>query len=538
MKSIFYSALLILSVSSGLASCTKNKEEVPSPVEGLDAKGGRNRAELTFEVPGNAKSGKVFYGGGLFKEFAVTDASVQQKIMVEDLQEQEQVLRVVTITDEGVVSDPRAVKVKVYGSTYESGLKPRKWADQVTHSGTSLQFKFDNPAPNETGVRIVFTNTSGTKDSVLMNSTVNAIEVSNIDTSKAYYYYSIYKPEAGVIDDFFSPSVDLKTALMLDFKKSNWTIAGVSGEEAGHGAHNIIDNKSTTSWHSRAGSTTPHWITVDMDNPKFIDGFYYLNHPGNGNGPKSIKIEVSQDNVSWLAVLQMDVSESYFRQRLPLPQTVSARYFRISVLGSVNPAATQTEISEIDTYNVQSISGDNGYQTSTPIPLTNAKAPFTGDGSVAFPAVSRMQKLAGWKHSSNAVVSFDNGSKAFNVFIAPVWGLPAVTNAKVYQTIPLQPGHYLMKIQVGAADGPGDVYGVVASGESLPDYTTVPSAASTIKYANLVEKQNKTVELLIIVTETKPVSFGIVYNLRSQYSATGIPWTTFNLKAFELAKVE
>ena len=95
-----------------------------------------------------------------------------------------------------------------------------------------------------------------------------------------------------------------------------------------------------------------------------------------------------------------------------------------------------------------------------------------------------------------------------------------------------------MKIHAGGAVGPADVYGVVSSGTSLPDYTSVASAANTIKYVDLVENQNKKNELLIIVTDEMPVNIGVVYNLRDQYGATGTPWTSFNLNAFELSKIE
>jgi hypothetical protein len=540
MKRILYLVVLILFLATGLLSCKKDKADAPAPVEGLAAHAGRNRAEVEFEVPSDAKSGKVFYGSGNFEEFTVTDATALQKVIVEELSEQEQTIRVVTMNGDSIVSNPRAVKVKVYGTNYESGLKPRKWADQVTNSATSLQFQFDNAVAGETGVRVVFTNTSGAKDSVLMKSALNMIEVNNIDTTKPYYYYSVHKPEADAIDDFFSTSVDLKTALMLDFKKAGWRIAGVSGEETGYVADNIIDNNSNTSWHSQASGAFPHWVTIDMVNPKFIDGFYYINYPGNGNGAKNVKFEISNDNTNWTTVLQTEVGESYLRQRLELSQTVVGRYLKISVLGSRNIGATQTEFAEIDAYNIQNVSADNGYLKSTPVALVNAKAPFTGDGSNPFPALGayRMQKVAGWTHSSNAVVSYDNNGTTFSLFIAPVWGLGPVTNGKVYQTVNLQTGHYLLKIQAGKAVGPADAYGVVSSGGSLPDYTTVASAANTIKYVDLVENQNKTVELLIIVTDATTVNIGVVYNLRDQYGATGTPWTSFNLNGFELSKVE
>jgi hypothetical protein len=540
MKQVFNIPMLIILISTGLIGCKKDQADAPAPVQDLNAHGGRNRAEVIFQVPGDAKTGKVFFGNGDFKEFTVTDASAVQKVTVDELTEQEQTLRVVTMNNEGIVSDPRGVKVKVYGSKYESALKPRVWADQVTHSASSLEFQFNDAVQDETGVRVVFTNLAGAKDSVLMASTQKSITVNNVDTTKDYYYYSVFKPEAEAIDDFYSPSLDLKTALMLDFKKAGWTIAAASSEDAANPAANIIDNKAGSSWRSQSGGAFPHWVVIDMGNAKFIDGFYYINYPGTGDGAKNIKFETSLDNTSWTSVLQTEVIESYLRQRLALPQTVTARYVRISVLGAVNAAATRTEFAEIDAYNIQNVSANNGYTKTTAVGLTNAKAPYTGDGSNPFPALGafRMQKVAGWTHSANAVVSYDNNGNAFSLFIAPVWGLGGVTNGKVHQTVTLQPGDYLLKIHAGGISGPAEAYGVASSGSSLPDYTTVASATNTLAYSKLTDNVNKTVEMLIVVKDATPVNIGVVYNLRDQYATTGTPWTSFNINGWELAKVE
>ena len=542
MKRTLNFLLPVLIIATVLYGCKKDHADVPAPVEGLKAYAGKNRAMVEFEVPANATSGKVFYGNGEFVAFTVNDPGAKQAVVVEELPEQEQTLRVVTINSDGITSDPKGVKVKVYGSKYESGLKPRKWADQLDHTASSIQLVFNDAAADEDGVWVVFTHTSGAKDSLRMSNTSNTIDIGDIDTEKPYYYYSVFKPEAESIDEFYSVNVDLKTALMLDFKKSNWAIFGVSDEETGKGAANIIDNDINTSWHSKAGITFPHWISVDMANPKMIDGFYYVNDQGNEKSAKNIRFEVSDDNTNWTVALETEVLDNFLRQRLPLAHSVTARYFKVTVLESWGGPTSPTQFAEIDTYNNQDVSGENGkdaYTTSTAITLVNAKMPFQGDGSNPFPALGdyRMQKLAGWSHNANAVVSYDKNGDAFSLFTAAVWGLSAVTNGKVYQTVSLQPGQYLLKIQVGSADGPVDIYGVVAK-NGLPDYTEVASSTSTMKYLDLLSNQNKTVEIVFAVTDATPVNIGVVYNIRDQYGATGTPWSSFNLKGFELFKVE
>ncbi len=532
-------AMMII-IIAGFVSCKKDKTDVPAAVEGLTAHPGKNRAEVEFAVPPNAIKGKVFFGSGNYKEFTVTDASAPQKVIVEELNEQEHTLRVVTINGDGMVSDPRAVKVKVYGANYESGLKPRKWVDQVTHSANSLEFKFDNAVASETGVRIKYTNTGGNDDSVTMSNAANSIAVDNIDTTKPYYYFSLYKPEAAAIDDFHSSPVDLKTALMLDFKKSGWKILEASGNDPEHVPASVIDNDPDSYWLSDAAATLPHSVTIDMESPKYIDGFYFLNPPGVGGGATNLKVELSADNVNWTTALQADVTESYFRQRLPLSQTAIARYIKLSVLETRVSSNTQSGFVEIDAYNVQNVSGDNGYTSSTPVSLVNAKAPFTGDGSNPFPALGafRMQKLSGWTHSANAVVTYDNLGPSFSMFIAPVWGLPEVENGKVFQAVDLEAGAYILKVLPGGADGPAQVYGVVTSDNALPNYSNVPTASNVMSYANMVDYQNKSVEMRITVPQAMKVYIGFVYNLKSQYAQTGLPWTSFKINELNLVKAE
>lgn len=548
MKRIVYLLVFILFLATSITGCRKDDASAPVPVEGLKAYAGKNRAKLEFHVPANAKTGKVFFGNGNFQEFEVSDPAALQSVIVEGLSEEEQILRVITMNSEGVNSNPKGVKVKVYGSTYQNALKPRKWLNQVNNSATSIELLFDDAFENETKVWVVFTNTAGTKDSVSIENTLNTIQVNNIDTSKTAYYYSAYKPAAEVIDEFQSASVDLKDALMLNFTKQDWIIAGMSGSEEGKGAEFIIDNDAGTSWHSTAGVPFPQWVSVDMGTLKLVDGFYYLNHQGNGNFAKKIRFEVSNDNTNWTQVLETDVSTSYLRQRLPLSQSVKARYFKVTVIDSWNPTATKTQFAEIDVFNVQNISAENGkdsYTTITAIPLVNATRPFTGDGSTAFPALGespagtpRMQKMKGWTHSPNAIVTYDNFSGNFSLFIAAVWGLPEVENGKIHQSVNLQPGQYRLKVQAGTANGPADIYGVVTGEGELPDYTSVLTDANIIKYLDLMPLQNKTAELYFAVEEASSVNIGFVYNVRSQYSANGTPFSSFDIQGLDLEKVE
>ncbi|RZK47536.1 MAG: hypothetical protein EOO94_00375, partial [Pedobacter sp.] len=118
MKHILGTVLMSFIMMCGIISCKKDKADMPAPVEGLTANPGNGRAEVVFDVPPGAVKGKVFFGSGDFTEFTVTDPGTLQKVIVDSLPELEQTLRVVTMNSDGVVSDPRGIKVNVYGPKY------------------------------------------------------------------------------------------------------------------------------------------------------------------------------------------------------------------------------------------------------------------------------------------------------------------------------------------------------------------------------------------------------------------------------------
>ncbi|PZR28360.1 MAG: hypothetical protein DI535_06885 [Citrobacter freundii] len=550
MKCLLSLFLLGCFFATGMTGCKKDEASVPLPVDGLKAYAGKYRAKIEFEVPADAKTGKIFYGSGKVQAFDVSDATAMQDIVVTDLAEDAQVLRVVTMNAAGVSSTPKGVSVKVYGAKYQGTIKPRKWSNQIEKGPDAIELVFEAAFAGETGVQVVYTNTAGKKDSVLMSASSNTIVINNINTDEAYYCYSIYRPETDAIDDFKSDVVDLKTAAMLDFKKAEWTISGSSGDQSGMGAANLIDNNINSAWQSQSGGNFPYWVTIDMGSEKLMDGFNYVNYQGNAKSGKNLKFELSNDNSSFTMVLQAQVKDSYLRQRLPIGQTVSGRYLRITVEDAWDANATSAQIAEIDAYNNQNVSGTNGkedWTISTPVTMVNASKPFKGDGSVAFPALGtypdastpRMQKLQGWIHSANAQVTYDNSQpNIISMFTAAPWGLPEVTNGKLYQSVNLQPGYYSLKISVAHADGPADAYGVVTAGGTVPDFTAIPASSAVYRYMNLVANQNKTVEMIFSVATAGPVNIGLVYNIREQYSINGTPWSSFNVNGFQLAKID
>jgi len=548
MNKTRYLLLSIVLLAAIFTACKKDEINPPSVVSDLVAYAGKNRAKVEFKTPEEAVSGKVFYGSGEFDVFSVAGAATTQSIIVDELPEGEQTLRVVTLNADGLVSDPKGVIVKVYGDSYQNGLASRQLMNQSTISPTSVKIFFGAADEGEVGVRIVFTNTSGAKDSIMMSNALTSIVVDDIDLNEAYYYYSVFKPETDAIDEFQTTPVDAKEAAMLNFEKSKWTIVEFSSEEPGGDgqwalANYIIDDDITTFWHSEVVASLaqmPHWITVDMQSEKKFNGFYFIQTQeiGEQGLAKGFRVEISSDNSTWTNVMEGEFTTSRYRQTFTFADPVVARYFKITILSGYNDAFW-SQIAEIDLFNVANVSGENGMDPPTEVSLVNAKSPFESDGSDLFPAVGegRMQKVTGWKHSDNAYITYDSNSpNSITLWSAEVWGIADVTNGKIYQTVDLQPGNYTLNIETGYATDPtcADAYGVVATGETLPDYTLVTSASEVLGYSDLIANQQTVNSISFTITSASSVTIGVVYNTHNIYGTLGIPWSEVHINGFEL----
>ncbi len=548
MKSTSSIILSIVFFAATFTACEKDKIDVPSVVSDIKTYAGRNRAKVEFNVPEESVSGKVFYGNGKFVEFSVADTGTVQNVIIDELSEGKQILRIVTFNAEGQVSDPKGVYANVYGVNYQNGLVSRQLLNQSTISPTSVEIFFKEAQAGEVGVRILFTNLSGTKDSIMMNSSQTSILVNNIKLTEQYYYYSVFKPEPDAIDVFTTTRINAKEAAMLSFEKTKWKLASFSSQEPGGDgkwalASYIIDDKVSTFWHSEVVASLaqmPHWLLVDMKSEKKFNGFHFvqsqdLNEQGLAKG---FRFEISSDNSTWKNVLEGEFTTSRYKQTFTFGESVVARYFKITILSGFNDAFW-SQIAEIDLFNEANVSGDNGVDPPKEVPLINAKSPFVSDGSDLFPAVGegRMQKVSGWQHSNNAYITYDkNSPNSITLWSAAVWGIGNVTNGKIYQTVNLQPGKYVLNIDVGYATDPtcADAFGVIARGATLPDFTLVTSSADVLGSSDLIANQRTINSIAFTMTSASPVTIGIVYNTHSLYETLGVPWSELHINGFEL----
>ena len=527
MKHFAYTSILLLVLAALAVGCQKGKVTIPQPASGLKAYPGRNAARVEFNVPADAKAGKIFYNMGAVEEFTVTDPGVVQSYTLRGLPDGENIIRVATKNAEGVFSDPKGVKVLVYGEDYLKGLSNRTLLNQTVVSSSTIELTFGDALADETELRLFYTNTSGEKDSLSLSISQKSVTVADIDLGKDYYYCSVYKPTDDFIDEYVSVKVSIPDFFKKKFWKNLWRIEGVSSESEQGKAANLIDNKDNSAWRSQDGSG-PHWIVVEMQAPKLYDGFIIEQAQEliEGGFSKNYKFEASSDGSVWDVVQEGRLRAHCYRQKIAFKRSVKSRYFRITVLDSYDDASPQ--LAEIDLFNDSETSGENGMEMPM---LVNAQPPFEGDGSDRFPAVGtgRMQRLTYWTHNDAAFISHDTVIGTFNIFSCAVWGCSSVTNGKIYQSLHLLPGKYVLNVQMGGTSHPDctDVFGIITKAPVLPDFSNVETDQDVLGIADLDARTNSLVTIPFSLESERDVTIGVVYNTYNIYPAS--IWSDINI---------
>jgi hypothetical protein len=126
-------------------------------------------------------------------------------------------------------------------------------------------------------------------------------------------------------------------------------------------------------------------------------------------------------------------------------------------------------------------------------------------------SANRWGILADWITSASVknASGFGGYEKRSNVGFISLeagWGLPNVTDGKIYQTITLPAGSYRMEIVMNDFNAGGSRYIAVAEGTTLPNVANITS--SSIAFSNLESKT-----LNFNIDQTKQVSIGFAANL-------------------------
>lgn len=148
---------------------------------------------------------------------------------------------------------------------------------------------------------------------------------------------------------------------------------------------------------------------------------------------------------------------------------------------------------------------------------------------------SRWGILANWTTSAGARnVNNTNGGYELRGGVGVIsfeagWGLPAVTNGLIYQTVTLPAGTYSFEANSLDQNAGGTRYIAVAAGSSLPLVENIPSTA--ISYVVLNPQPAKTsVKLEFTLTETTLVSIGFAATM----PATGMYTKIGNVRLYSM----
>ncbi len=157
--------------------------------------------------------------------------------------------------------------------------------------------------------------------------------------------------------------------------------------------------------------------------------------------------------------------------------------------------------------------------SSTPIPVIT-QAPYLVNSVAPFDYIdsgNRWGTPANW--TVNAAVLTRDGYGGYDgqygqvIALESGWGSPILVNAKIYQTVILEPGTYIFDTTMagGNYDGNGDkAYLTAAIGSSLPDVNDVESSSNTLAYNRLTfNPWNPSSSIVFTVTEVSQVSVGI-----------------------------
>lgn len=511
MKQIFYLFIAASLAATALSGCQKTEETGPDPVSGLKAIPGRNRAKVEFVAPQDALTAKVFYLNGQYVEFPVDKASAVQSAIAEGLPEGEHIIRVVTLGANGVASDPKGVVVKVFGDSYAAQIANRDLLGQNNPSATSVEMLFSDCAPGEQNVWVVYTTTSGAKDSVSVSKTQNSVTINNIDLSKDYFYYTVYKPVEECIDQYSTSQINAKEAAIKNLVKDAWIIT-----RSGNGV-------------------SPAWIQADMIAERKFDGFAVTQgFVEGGTFATRYKFEYSNDGSNWTTAKEGRLKCNGYLFTVELPETIIARFVRLTATETYE-AGKVTKFADIDLYNDFM---STAKEAATLPVLANAKAPFKHDGIDRCAVIpGRFYRITDWIHNPAADISTDGATGQFCTWTAAAWGVPSVTNGKIYQQLNLLPGLYSLVIDAAHTTDTRclDMYAYAVSGTSVPNLADITTSPVTLGSADVVAHRSSVFSVPFTVSAPSTVCLGVVYTTHDFYAISGVwPWSDMYINSFEL----
>lgn len=534
MKKIYHIILILALVA--ICGCQQKETPAPDPVGDLKAHPGIGRVMLEFTTPENAVSGKVYYNSGTVKKFFVDPTAPVQVVEVDGLTAGENTLRVVTQDISGRESLPKGIVVDVYGESFYPGALPnRKFVKMREISGDSIEITFEKGGEEESYVVVVYSDFAGQLQETTVAPDQTTVKIEGADLDLPVTYYTVYKPTEDFLDEYVSNAVNVQDAALMQLDKSLWLMTA-TGEASDAPLAKVVDGSAKTSW--RAAAAGDQTITIDMQGIKLFSGVILSQGWDFDAGTMAghVAVDVSDDGNNWENVLDKKFLHTCFAQEFPFAKGIKAQYLRITLSYPMDSRPIQ--LGEIDLYNDLFNTCVDEIQTMPK--LINGTLPIQGDGSEDLGTavgVGRMQRAVGWNTSDNTIITTDTAVGGLCIFSANAWGIPDVTNGKVWQTVDLMPGYYSLDWEIGSiTDNRGvDAYGVVAKGFALPDLDVATSDASVVASAFLNNYKASTCKMEFDLREPTTITVGWVFSTHDLYVITGsIPWSDLYINSIEL----
>ena len=518
------------------AACQRAADPIPERVSDLKAYPGIGRVVLEFTAPAEAYTGKVYYGGGSVKDFRIDRSAQVQRVEVSGLSAGEETFRVVTLDVKGKESLPKGITVVIGESSWTGTLANRKFIKLQQTGPNQVEITFDKAAAGEAGVVITYTDLASQVRQKTLSPDQTTIVIDDIDTDRDYTYHTVYKPSGDFVDEYAAVRVNIREAALMQLDKSVWLLSDTPAA-SDFPLSSVIDGKPLTSW--VAASKGEQSFTVNMQTVKLFSGVSLTQgrELTEGTMAKHFTLEVSQDGSAWEQLLDQKLMGNCFAQEFPFDAPVKAQYLRVTLSGAYTDAPLQ--LGEFDLFNDLFTTAADDSRTMPS--LVNGVPPFEGDGEQGFaPALQspgRMQRAVGWNTSDPSMITFDASGKALCVWTAEAWGIPCVTNGKVWQTVELVPGYYDLKLTIrNTTDIRGlDCYAVVTRGASLPDIGSVATDTNVLTFIDMPAHQQTVQVLPFTIMEDATISIGWVYTTHDYYVITGVyPWSDLYIDGIEL----
>lgn len=231
------------------------------------------------------------------------------------------------------------------------------------------------------------------------------------------------------------------------------------------------------------GTTTIKWLGMDRLTGVFATDVEYTNTDG-----KTIKIRTPIDS-SVTTLSKFKTSSSIRYRTLFLPDTISIDTFSTEYTTRYIPKFVQEDVT--DTY------------------LKNTGPAFKSDAydGHRWGTVADWTANQGAKNINNGTYGgFENRNYTGFLSFEAGWGLPALNNGLIYQTITLPAGNYSFRLYGIDQNTGGSRFIAVAEGNTLPDVNKISSQA--LAFSDIASG-----ELDFTLTTSKTVSLGFAVTI-------------------------